>query len=313
MPSKQTTPKTDSQPPNQPPNQPSAQPLMRLFDRDLVIARRLRAARARASGKAEHFLLPRLCEDMAERILDINRSFKHVLILGPADFANGLTALLEQKGAGDKLEKVTLAAPDLDEESLPYRAANFDLILSGLTLHSVNDLPGTLLQIERALRPDGLFIGALFGGQTLTELRQSLYRADEQLYGGVNARIAPMADFQQLAGLLQRAGFALPVVDTDRVNVRYSNPMRLLADLRGMGETNALMARSRKTTTLRFFMSAAKHYANEFVDDEGKVPATFEILWLTGWKKHDSQQKPLRPGSAKMRLADALGTAEKRL
>lgn len=290
-----------------------SQSVMGVFDRALVINRRLRAARARTRGKAEHFLLARLCEDMAERILDINRNFKNVLILGLPDFADHLTAVLRDKGARDKLGNITLAPPDLDEETLPYDANSFELILSGLTLHTINDLPGTLVQIERALMPDGLFIGAMFGGQTLTELRQSLYRADEQLYGGISARIAPMANFQQLASLLQRTGFALPVIDTDRINVRYGNLMKLLADLRGMGETNALTARSRKPVSMRFFMSAAKHYANEFVDKDGKVPATFEILWLTGWKKHDSQQKPLRPGSAKMRLADALGATEEKL
>lgn len=275
-------------------------PAPHVFDRNLVIRRRLRVQ------EDEHFLAARCAEDAAERLLDINRNFEHALLIGPQSFCDDLLAVLPE----DKLQAVTLAPQDLDEEVLPYAAQSFDVILCGLRLHSVNDLPGALVQMRAALRPDGVLIAAMFGGQTLTELRSVLYEAEDLTYGGITPRIAPMADFQQLASLLQRTGFALPVVDTDRVTVRYSAPLRLLSDLKNMGESNALTARSRKPVSKRFLTKIAQVYAEHHAGPDGKVPATFEILWLTGWAPHESQQKPLKPGSAKMRLADALGATE---
>lgn len=274
-----------------------------VFDRALVLRRR-----ARVNGE-DHFLLPRCAQDAAERILDVNRTFQHALFLGPPSFAKRVLDCLPE----GKIITVTIAPTSIDEERLPYAAPEFDLIVSGLTLHSVNDLPGALVQTLRALKPDGLFIGALFGGNTLTELRQVLYQSDEAVCGGITPRVSPMADFQQLASLMQRAGFALPVVDTDRVTVSYKNPMRLFADLKAMGETNALTARSRKPVSKRFFIKACEIYLEQFANAQGKAIASFDILWLTGWAKHDSQQKPLRPGSAKMRLAEALGVKEGKL
>lgn len=275
-------------------------PAPNVFDRNLVIRRRLRVQ------EDEHFLAARCAEDAAERLLDINRNFEHALIIGPQSFCDDLLAALPD----GKLQAVTLAPQDLDEEVLPYAAQSFDVILCALRLHSVNDLPGALVQMRAALRPDGVLIAAMFGGQTLTELRSVLYEAEDLTYGGITPRIAPMADFQQLASLLQRTGFALPVVDTDRVTVRYSAPLRLLSDLKNMGESNALTARSRKPVSKRFLNKIAQVYAEHHAGPDGKVPATFEILWLTGWAPHESQQKPLKPGSAKMRLADALGATE---
>lgn len=275
-------------------------PAPHVFDRNLVIRRRLRVQ------EDEHFLAARCAEDAAERLLDINRNFEHALLIGPQSFYDDLLAALPE----DKLQAVTLAPQDLDEEVLPYAAQSFDVILCALRLHSVNDLPGALVQMRAALRPDGVLIAAMFGGQTLTELRSVLYEAEDLTYGGITPRIAPLADFQQLASLLQRTGFALPVVDTDRVTVRYSAPLRLLSDLKNMGESNALTARSRKPVSKRFLTKIAQVYAEHHAGPDGKVPATFEILWLTGWAPHDSQQKPLKPGSAKMRLADALGATE---
>jgi SAM-dependent methyltransferase len=205
---------------------------------------------------------------------------------------------------------VRLAA---DEEQLPFAFASLDLVVSSLALHWTNDVVGTLIQIRRALKPDGLFIGSLFGGDTLTELRQSLLTAEAELTGGAGPRISPFADPADGAGLMQRAGFALPVADVDRVTVRYAHPLKLLADLRAMGETSVLADRHPKPLTRTVLARAFEIYQQRFAGPDGRVPATFEILTLTGWTPHDSQQKPLAPGSAKMRLADALGTTEHKL
>jgi len=282
-----------------------------VFDRDTI-------RRRRAKMGEDHFLLARCADDCAERLLDVNRNFKNALILGNAQFARRLTGQLPD----DKIEAITLAdfsdtRPDdvvfADEESLPFPADEFDLIISALGLHNVNDLPGALVQINQALKPDGLFLGAMFGGATLTELRQSLYGSEDTLYGGITPRVSPMVDFTQGAALLQRAGFALPVVDSDKVSVNYSNPMRLFTDLKSMAETNALVARSSKPVSKRFLTKTAQIYTEQFSNADGKAVASFEILWLTGWANHPDQQKPLKPGSAKTRLADALGVKETKL
>jgi hypothetical protein len=183
-------------------------------------------------------------------------------------------------------------------------------VVSLFALQGVNDLPGTLVQIRRALRQDGLFLAALLGGSTLTELRQSFAQAEAELEGGISPRVAPFADVRDLGGLLQRAGFALPVADTDLVRVRYASPFDLLRDLRGMGLTNALSDRRRTPLRRGTLLRAAAIYAERFGDPDGRIPATFEILWLSGWAPHESQPKPLQPGSARMRLADALGVRE---
>lgn len=197
-----------------------------------------------------------------------------------------------------------------DEERLPFGDDTLDLAVSTLSLHWTNDLVGALIQIRRALRPDGLFIGAIFGGATLTELRQALLQAEDEVTGGASFRVSPFADAIDAAGLLQRAGFALPVADVDRVKVRYGHPLELLRDLRRMGETSVLLDRSRKPLSRRVLLRAMEIYVERFAEADGRVPATFEIVAVTGWAPHESQQKPLRPGSAKMRLADALGVQE---
>jgi SAM-dependent methyltransferase len=197
-----------------------------------------------------------------------------------------------------------------DEERLPFAGERFDLVASLLALHSVNDLPGALVQIRRVLRPDGLFVGALLGGATLTELRQAFTQAEAELDGGVSPRVAPFADVRDLGGLLQRAGFALPVTDSETVRVRYGDPFALMRDLRHMGLSNALSDRRRVPLRRATLLRAAQIYAERFADPDGRLPATFEIVWLSGWAPHESQQRPLRPGSAKMRLADALGVPE---
>jgi SAM-dependent methyltransferase len=197
-----------------------------------------------------------------------------------------------------------------DEEALPFAEASLDLAVSALALQWVNDLPGTLAQIRRALRPDGLFLAALLGGDTLTELRQAFAAAETETDGGLSPRVAPFGDVRELGGLLQRAGLALPVADVDRVTVRYASPFDLMRDLRGMGATNALIERRRVPLKRATLLRMAEIYADRFSDPDRRLRATFDIVWLSGWAPHESQQQPLRPGSAKSRLADALRSIE---
>jgi SAM-dependent methyltransferase len=268
-----------------------------IFDRKLLHARRARAA---ALGPAT-FLLDRVAEDMSDRLSAVLRTFEIAADVGtPGDAVR--RALKGKVGAF--VEVVT------DDETLPFREGSLDLAVSGLGLQFVNDLPGTLIQIRRALKPDGLFIAALIGGDSLMELREAFGAAETEVEGGVSPRVAPFADLRDLGALLQRAGFALPVTDVDRVTVRYSDPLALMHDLRKMAATNALIERRRtplKRATLRRMFEI---YAERFSDADGRVRATFEIIWLSGWVPHESQQKPLAPGSAKTRLADALKTTE---
>jgi SAM-dependent methyltransferase len=200
-----------------------------------------------------------------------------------------------------------------DPEALPFATESLDCIVSLLTLQSVNDLPGTLIQIRRALKPDGLFLACLFGGATLSELRAAWLQAESQHTGGVTPRVAPFADVREMGTLLQRAGFALPVTDSDRTIVRYPNAMALMCEVKALGLSNALADRSRRPVTPLLLAKAATAYKERYSDPDGKVRATVEIVWLTAWAPHASQQQPLKPGSAKARLADALGTTETRL
>lgn len=284
--------------------------LPQIFDRALV---RQRLTRAHAMG-AESFLMTRVAEDLADRLSAVKREFALAVDLGsPTDeLAQALSGhaslgrLLHLRSVpqGGRIDVVA------DEEALPFAPASLDLVLSVLSLQSVNDLPGVLSQIRQALRPDGLFIGALIGGSTLIELRQCFASAESEMTGGLSPRVAPFTDVRDLGGLLQRAGFALPVTDVDRVTVRYASPFKLFADLRRMGATNALTERRRVPLRRAVLMRAVEHYLERFSDSDGRVRATFDIVWLSGWAPHESQQKPLRPGSARMRLADALGTQE---
>jgi SAM-dependent methyltransferase len=208
------------------------------------------------------------------------------------------------------LTRAATLAVAADEEALPFREGALDLVVSALALQFVNDLPGTLLQIRRALNPDGLFMAALLGGETLSQLRGAFAAAEAEVEAGLSPRVAPFADLRDLGALLQRAGFALPVTDVDRVTVRYASPLALMHDLRRMGANNVLIERRRrplKRATLRRVMEI---YLDRFGDADGRVSATFEIIWLAGWAPHESQQQPLKPGSARVRLADALGTRE---
>jgi SAM-dependent methyltransferase len=197
-----------------------------------------------------------------------------------------------------------------DEEALPFADEKLDLVVSALSLQSVNDLPGTLVQIRRSLKPDGLFVAALLGGDTLIELRQSFAAAESETAGGLSPRVAPFADVRAMGALLQRAGFALPVTDNDRLTVRYASPFGLMHDLRRMGATNPLVERRRAPLRRATLMRMVEIYGQRYSDPDGRMRATFDIVWLSGWAPHASQQKPLQPGSAKTRLADALGTRE---
>ena len=197
-----------------------------------------------------------------------------------------------------------------DEEILPFKPRSLDLVVSGLSLQHVNDLPGTLVQIERTLKPDGLFMAAMLGGETLKELRQSFVLAETEILGGASPRVAPFADVRDLGSLLQRAGFSLPVTDSDLVETGYANALELMRDLRAMGASNVVLERSRTPLSRRVLVRAAEIYAEQFSRPDGRIKATFEILTMTGWSPHASQQKPLRPGSAKARLADALNVPE---
>ena len=199
----------------------------------------------------------------------------------------------------------------IDPEHLPFALGSFDLIVSPLALHWINDLPGVLIQLRLALKPDGLLLASLFGGETLHELRLSLIEAESELTGGAGPRVSPFADLQDIAGLLQRAGFALPAADRDVVTVRYGEPMKLLADLRAMGETSALRERNPRGLSRRILARAFEIYRERYSDEDNRVRATFEILTATGWSPHESQPKPLKPGSAKLRLAHALNTEER--
>jgi len=279
-----------------------------VFDRSLA---RQRLSRALKAGYAD-FLLVRAVEDLRERLSTVMRSFHLALDVGtPIPVA---ADALIRSGLAEQVVRLS-PTPEAgsvlgDEERLPFSGERFDLAVSLLALQGVNDLPGALIQIRRALKADGLFVAALLGGSTLTELRQALTQAEAELEGGVSPRIAPFADLRDVGGLLQRAGFALPVTDTDIVRVRYASAFALMRDLRAMGLTNALKDRRRTPLRRGTLLRAAEIYAERFADPDGRIPATFEIVWLSGWTPHESQQKPLRPGSAKMRLADALGAKE---
>lgn len=294
---------------------------IRVFDRSLLRQRRDRAV----SHLSDHdFLFNEVADRLVERLSDIRRDFPVALDLGchngsisaaakhlpPGKIGTLLQADLAPEMAAAARDATGLPALAADEEFLPFRDASFDLILSCASLHHVNDLPGALIQIQRALKPDGVFLAALFGGDTLTELRQAWLAAETAVEGGAGPRVAPFADLRDAAGLLQRAGFALPVADSDNVTVTYDNPLKLMSDLRGMGESNVLLERRRTPTRRATLMTAAGNYMTQFAGPDGRAPATFQILYLTGWAPAAGQPQALRPGSATSRLAEALEAPE---
>lgn len=279
-----------------------------VFDRRLV---RARLARARARGFAD-FLVAHAAAELEDRLGAVLRAFPTIVDLGTPT-PHAARALARRPGTTRVLRLAPLPEPGAvvaDEEALPLAAESANAIVSVLALHAVNDLPGTLIQARRALAPDGLLAVCLLGGATLHELRQSFAAAEAETAGGVSPHVAPFADVRDLGALLQRAGLALPVVDADPLVVRYDDVFGLMRDLRAMGLANALVARRRAPLARATVLRLAEIYGERYADPDGRVRATFELVWLTGWAPHESQQKPLRPGSAKARLADALGTTE---
>jgi len=277
---------------------------IQIFDRGLLKHKRARIAECFADAD---FLFTWVIDNLRDRLEVIQRDFDVIAQLG----ARG-GKIIEDAKVYDLNEAFS---PDViaDTEFLSLKPQSHDLVISALDMHSVNDLPGALLQIKQALKPDGLFIAAVFGGETLHELRASLSETEMQLRGGLSPRVFPFADKQEFGALLQRAGFALPVVDSEIVTVTYEHIFKLMADIRGMGEGNVIAARDKRYVGKAFFMEAAQHYAEMFAESDGRIPASFEIIFLIGWAPHDSQQKPLQPGSAENRLADALKAEETKL
>ncbi|HEX3161779.1 MAG TPA: methyltransferase domain-containing protein [Pseudolabrys sp.] len=285
----------------------------KIFDRRLLGVRRRRAC---ALGAAT-FLLDHAAAELAERLSAVLRQFGIAVDLGASS-----DVVQRALAASGKIGTIVAAAADAaalensvlrvvsDEEALPFADASLDLVISVLTLQFVNDLPGTLIQIRRALKPDGLFMAAIVGGDSLNELRTAFADAESEVEGGLSPRVAPFADVRELGALLQRAGFALPVVDSERLTVRYDSALALMHDLRRMGATNVLQERRRRPLKRATLRRMEAIYADRFADADGRLRASFEIIWLSGWAPHESQQKPLKPGSAAQRLADALGTRE---
>jgi SAM-dependent methyltransferase len=284
-----------------------------IFDRLLLRARRQRGLRL----GPETFLLDQVADEFVNRLGLVLRRFDVAVDLGTPTAAVR-TALPRDGSIGTMIALDPIIGPTAaatlrvaaDEEALPFADNTLDLVVSGLSLQAVNDLPGVLVQVRRALKPDGLFLAALLGGGTLAELRESFAAAESELEGGASPRVAPFPDLREMGALLQRAGFALPVTDVDRITVRYATPLALLRDLRHMGAANPLVERRRVPLRRATLARAVEIYAERFADPDGKVRASFDVIWLSGWSPHESQQQPLRPGSARQRLADALGTTE---
>jgi NADH dehydrogenase [ubiquinone] 1 alpha subcomplex assembly factor 5 len=282
-----------------------------IFDRMAVRRQRERAA----AGFADHdFLFREVAERLVDRLADIRRKFNLTIDIGAR--GNHLSRLLSQNPPIETMIQMGLSpgadAPNFiaDEEALPIAPACADLIVSNLVLHWTNDVPGTLIQCRQSLKPDGLFMAAILGGETLTELRQVMFEAETEISGGVSPRVSPFAELSDTAALLQRAGFNLPVADSDTITVTYTDVFALMRDLRGMGEANAVLARPRTFSKRQIFLRAAERYSEMFGDSDGRISASFQVLYLTGWAPDASQPKPLRPGSATASLAEALESEE---
>jgi NADH dehydrogenase [ubiquinone] 1 alpha subcomplex assembly factor 5 len=291
---------------------------LRIFDRHLLRQRRQKAA----PGASQHdFLIARVVSDLLERLALVRRQFPVALDLGAQHgllgarlhALPGVEVVIQMEAVGALLGQCSGLRVQADEEALPFRNPCLDLVVSALALQLVNDLPGTLLQIRQALNPDGLLLAAILGGATLNELRTALFLAEEEVEGGASPRVAPFADVRDAGSLLLRAGFALPVVDAENVTVTYPDPLALMRELKAAGVANPLRARRRVPLRRETLARAVHHYTERFALPNGRVPATFEIITLTGWAPHQSQPQPLRPGSATARLAEALGTVERRL
>ncbi len=291
-----------------------------LFDRARWIRNRDRAS---SSFDQYAFLKVRESTQLLDRLRDSPREFEHALdlfahtgqaseMLKESGCVSKISALEPSQAMSAQFADATIDRPEMSAEKLPFEPNTFDLVASVLALHWANDLPGLLSQIRTVLKPDGLFLASLFGGGTLTELRSALIEAESELTGGVSPRLSPLPSLQDMAGLLQRAGYALPVADVERVTVRYDHPMKLLQDLKGMGEQAAFAPREgqeRRPLSRRILARMSEIYFDRFSDDDGKVRASFEIIWLSGWAPAAGQPKPLKPGSGKFSLADAVKKA----
>lgn len=292
-----------------------------IFDRRLLRMRRTKRAHDLASAD---FLTDDVVEDLLLRLSAVQRSFPRVAVIGAGGAGHRLLSTLRARAGTELVVELDVASSLFggtpgatggqrvvsDFDALAFAPASLDLVVAPLVLSGVNDLPGTLVQIRRALRPDGLFMGVLFGSDTLTELRQTLLQAEADIVGGVRPRVAPFADVRTLGSLLQRAGFTLPVTDRNVLTVRYPHVLKLMHDLRAAGAANALVERSGGGLTRAVLVRAGELYAERFSDPDGRLRATVELVTLTGWSPDASQQQPLKPGSATARLADALGTTE---
>ncbi len=287
-----------------------------IFDRDLLVRRRNRVS---ADAGRFAFLLDRAAEDICDRLSIVQRQFDTAAVIGAhhgllGRRVRGLANVgwaVETDSAAGMLAQCDGPRVLADEELLPFRDGALDLVVSALALQFVNDLPGALVQIRRALKPDGLFLAAMIGGRSLVELREAFLVAEAEIECGASPRVAPFADVRDAGALLQRAGFALPVADSDTIDVTYATPLDLMRDVKGMGASNMLVARRRAPLRRATLLHAMEVYAERFSAADGRVHATFEIITLTGWAPHESQQKPLKPGSARARLADALRVPER--
>jgi SAM-dependent methyltransferase len=287
-----------------------------IFDRRAVRLHRARAARHPA---AADFLVREAAERLADRLDDIARRFPLALDLGCRDGVlarslrgrGGIATLVHADAALAFARLAPGPALVAEAEALPFKPASFDLVLSALDLHWANDLPGALIQLRQALKPDGLLLASLLGGETIAELRRALMEAELEEEGGASPRVAPFADIRDLGGLLQRAGFALPVVDSDTIEATYADALALMRDLRAMGEANAVRERRRNFTRRATLLRAAARYAELVARADGRLPARFELITLTAWAPGAGQPKPLRPGSARTSLAEALGARER--
>jgi SAM-dependent methyltransferase len=291
-----------------------------VFDRSALRVRRERAAR---EWEARSFLKREIASRLVERLDDVRRTFPLALDLGC--HGDEVATALGDRKMGERKTIECLVRADLglgfarradgpavvaDEEALPFAAQRFDLVMSAMSLHWVNDLPGTLIQIARILRPDGLFMAAMLGGATLWQLRQALAAAESEIEDGLSPRVSPFADLRDAAGLLQRAGFALPVADSETIDVEYANALDLMRELSAMGESNLVVERRRGLARRATLLRAAEIYRERFTQTSGRIAASFEVLFLHGWAPHESQPKPIKPGSARHRLAEALDATE---
>lgn len=281
-----------------------------LFEPGLVTRRRKRALAQPMEGA--DFLLRRVAEDLVDRLSTVERRFARA-----ATIRSWTPLVADTLAATGKVGEVLRVEADEDfldhgkglvaaDERLPFDSESLDLVVSLLGLQEADDLPGQLIQMRRALRPDGLMLACLAGAGTLAELRESLLAAETEITGGASPRVIPFADVRDIGGLLQRAGFALPVADVEAVTVRYGDMFGLMRDLRAMGATNPLRGRLRHPTRRALFLRAAEIYGERFADPDGRIRATFNLVWMSGWAPHESQQKPLKPGSGKISLAEAL-------